>query len=610
MSHQWNNGGYPPSQRHGGGRPPPRNYNPGKRGGGYPSYGSSNNSPGMHKPHPGGPPPISYNHHLDSYPPPDGGPSLKRPRMDSNYGGNSSGSGGYYMSGPPRGYNSGPPPPMKYGGGNGYKPLPNSRYGGGPNQGPLGYNQSLPGGPPSTIRTRVYSDFRIARVRIGNYEVTESYVSPHRSGGGGSGSRDSRLRLYFKNSNDNSHVPPPSVNMSARDRALLEPDRLSISVRQGSQRIVIPVQEGLEKVTFNRKRGHFLIRSYGWALFESADGSSSGHHSKAGHFHRCEDFTGGQLEAVNGIIEVWIDQKHPLPMEPKWTRGNIADYIDVRSKFRTQGVLEVADPEHIVDFDSVVELWTRDSAIGSQLDREAFAARQLASLEYILELTSKVLAPPHYYVSKNAAVSAANGSSSTDPGIQSLQKNPTTVAHILETGQIPALISPSVNALIATTYHLAMLSATSNTNDNNLNGQEKSKDEDKTKREVMLINLLKGVLYQTPEPILWRSLDGLFGKRHEKLNFDATLVLEKVASKTDEKKAAIAAAATTSDGSNVFVSKAAVGPATMKRNDEEEDMVDFGANNVGDIITEQLDSVVLGDEDAYEGVHPLDPEEM
>jgi hypothetical protein len=503
---------------------------------------------------------------------------------------------------------------MKYSGGNGYKSLPNSRYGGGggPSQGALGYHQSLPGGSSPTIRTRVYSDFRIARVRIGTYEVTESQVPPQRSGGG-NGSRDSRLRLYFKNSNDNSHVPPPSVNMSARDRALLEPDRLSISVQQGSQRIVIPVQEGLEKVTFNRKRGHFFIRSYGWALFESADGLSSGHHNKAGHFHRCEDFTGGQLEAANGIIEVWIDLKHPLPMEPKWTRGNIADYIDVRSKFRTQGVLEVADPEHIVDFDSVVELWTRDSAIGSQLDREAFATRQLASLDYILELTSKVLAPPHYYVSKNAAVSAANGSSSTDPGIQSLQKNPATVAHILETGQIPALISPSVNALIATTYHLAMLSATSNNNNNNnnnCNGQEEANDKDQKQREMMLINLLKGVLYQTPEPILWRSLDGLFGKRNDKLNFNAALVLEKVANKTDEKKAAIAAATTTAGG-NVFAPRGAAAPtATTKHNGEEEEKVDYGANNVGDIITEQLDSVVLGDEDAYEGVHPLDPDEM
>ena len=48
----------------------------------------------------------------------------------------------------------------------------------------------------------------------------------------------------------------------------------------------------------------------------------------------------------------------------------------------------------------------------------------------------------------------------------------------------------------------------------------------------------------------------------------------------------------------------------MKRNDEEEDMVDFGANNVGDVVAEQLDSVVLGDEDAYEAFIHLDPEEM
>lgn len=547
----------------------------------------------MSKPHSAGQPSLPY-HHLDSYgiPPSDGGPSLKRPRMDSNHGGSP---GGYYISGPPRGYNTGPSPPIKYSGG-GYKSMPNLRYvnGGSSNQGPSGYHQQLSGPLSQTIRTRVYSDFRIARVRIGNYEISESQIPVQRSNnGGGSGSRDSRLRLYFKNSNDNSHVPPSSVNMSARERALLEPDRLSISVRQGTQRIVIPVQEGLEKVIFNRKRGHFYIRSHGWALFESAEGSSNGHHNKAGQFYRCEDFTGGQLEAAKGIIEVWIDQKHPLPMEPKWTRGNIVDYIDVRSKFRTQCVLEVADPENIVDFDSVVELWTRDSTIGSQLDRKAFATDQLASLDHILELTSKVLAPPHYYVSKNAAVSAANGSSSSDPGIQSLQRSPATVAHILETGQIPALISPSVNALIATTYHLAMQSFNGISNSN---GTEID-DADKKQREENLINLLKIVLYQTPEPILWRSLDGLFGKRHEKLNFSAKTVLEKIITRTNEKKAA--------------ASVISINAPTMAENmGKHNDNIDYNANNVGDIITEQLDSVVLGDEDVYEGVHPSDPDDI
>lgn len=485
----------------------------------------------------------------DSYGPPTmDGPSLKRARMEPNH-------GNYYgpQGGSLRGYNGGSSVGnMKFNGG-GYKNN-GGRYNQQNNMNNNGNNNlyhhsyhhhhQSNGGP--VVKTRVYSDFRISRVKIGLFEVNETKPMGNIS----SFNRDSRLRLYFRNSNDHQTNPPSMMHMSVRDKALTEPDRLSISIFQGTKRIVIPVQEGLEKVNFNRKEGYFRIKSLGWALFEEVDPSGGVNGGKpAGQFRKCEDFTQDQLNTNNGVIEVWIDKANPLPMEPKWTRGNLQDYIDARSKFRTQNVLEVDDPENIIDFDSVVDLWTRESSIGTRQERDVFVKSQLGRLDYMLELTSKILAPPHYYVSRNAAASAAaagnqpNGSASNGP---LLENNPVAVAQILETGQIPALISPSVNVLIATTYHLAML---------NGGGDE---------NEKYLVSLLKAVVYQVPEPILWRSLDGLFGKRNEPLNFKPELVMEKIASKTQEREATIATAksslssSTTADSSstNTTASKA------------------------------------------------------
>lgn len=139
-------------------------------------------------------------------------------------------------------------------------------------------------------------------------------------------------------------------------------------------------------------------------------GSGSSSHF-SGNFRRCGDLTDGQLEAAKGLIEVWTDLKHPLPIEPKWTRGNLTDYIDSRSKYISHNVLQVLDPEHIVDFDSLVDLWIRDSAISSPLERESFVKNHLAKVPVLLELSSKVLAPPYYYVSKALAATSNNPSS-------------------------------------------------------------------------------------------------------------------------------------------------------------------------------------------------------
>jgi hypothetical protein len=255
--------------------------------------------------------------------------------------------------------------------------------------------------------------------------------------------------------------------------------------------MIIPVQDGLHKVLFNRKDGYFKIRTYGWALFEEVDETSNNNsynNSKVTHFRKCADFTNGELSSDEKVVEVWLDQKNPLSMEPKWTRGNIQDYVDSRSKFRSLKVLEVVDPEQIANFDGVVGLWSRESTISDRNEREKFVQTKLCKLEYMLELCSKILAPPHYYVSKSA------------------HSNSLTTAQMIETGQIPALISPAVNALIASAAQIA--------------------SEKASMSEQAIVEYLKLVLYQSPEPIIWRSLDGLFGKRNEPLNFNSSKILE------------------------------------------------------------------------------------
>jgi hypothetical protein len=279
--------------------------------------------------------------------------------------------------------------------------------------------------------------------------------------------------------------------MSARERALAEPDRLSITMYQGTKRMIIPVQDGLKKIVYNREKGHFRILTKGWALCEEIDPSVSPHpapNKGTAFFRKCGDLTDGELEKSEGLIEVWVDKKNPLPMEPKWTRGNIRDYVDSRSKFRTQNILEVEDPEQINDFDGIVQLWVRESTISSVVERQHFVRNKLSRLEYILELSSKILAPPHYYVSKNT--------NTTNP----------QVASVLESGQIPALISPAISTLIATTVSIASKQA--------------------GMADDALMQSLKVVLFQAPEPIIWRALDGLFGKRNELLNFNPEKILE------------------------------------------------------------------------------------
>lgn len=422
-----------------------------------------------------------------------GQPSLKRPRMDQSH--NSDGDDNHsnptnnYTNSQPKNYHT----YNKNGQNNGYSNKPyqsrrNRHYpaSGTPNNGnsrshypSKGSNVSSNNGNSnnynfgneksfsaiftSIARQRIFSDFRIARVKIGKMDIVEDCtLDPPIPG-----VKDSRLRLYFKGSandtakyinNNNNYNNTP--NQNSFDRAIAEPDRLSISLFHGTKRIVIPVQDGLDKVQFRRKDGYFRIKSHGWALFEEIDSRRNYNNPNSNRilFKRCDDITKGQLEAADGLIEVWTDLRHPLPIEPKWTKGNLCDYIDSRSKYLTHNVLQVLDPEHVIDFDSLVELWVRDSVINSQTERLNFAKSQLCKLPVLLELCSKILAPPYYYVSKALAATSNNphptASNSNYPssenGTPPAPLNPHTVASILDSSQIPALISTSVNTLLAT----------------------------------------------------------------------------------------------------------------------------------------------------------------
>lgn len=392
--------------------------------------------------------------------------------------------------------------------------------------GPTGSSEKGSLNTNAVTKQRIYSDFRIARVKIGSFEVVEdnSSFSSH-SYNSHNGLKDSRLRLYFRGSGSDKQYATNYVlseNSTARDRALTEPDRLSISIYNGTKRIVIPVQDGLEKVQFRRSDGYFRIQSKSWALFEELDfphhssrGGHSRHSSSVGHFRKCDDITNGQLEAANGLIEVWTDMKHPLPVEPKWVYGNLSDYIDSRSKFLQHKVLEVLDPELIIDFDSLVDLWTKQCTISSLAEREDFVKTKLSQLPYILELCSKMLAPPHYYVSK-ALVASSSGRNGNHSSLPTTKPDILDATSALESSQIPALISPSVNALLASFTYIAKRNA-------NLPDAE-------------LISMLKTIMYQVPEPVLWRALDGLFSKRAEsELSFDAETVMKKLPEKTNQK---------------------------------------------------------------------------
>lgn len=73
--------------------------------------------------------------------------------------------------------------------------------------------------------------------------------------------RDSRLRFYFRSPTSNSS---PRQSLSATNAAVQEPDRLSVSLHKGTQRIVIPASR-LTAVYFNRGGGYVKVEGDGYA---------------------------------------------------------------------------------------------------------------------------------------------------------------------------------------------------------------------------------------------------------------------------------------------------------------------------------------------------------
>lgn len=86
--------------------------------------------------------------------------------------------------------------------------------------------------------------------------------------------RDSRLRFYFRSGatppSPRQQTTPPQDNIAAQF-----PDRLSVSLRHGTRRIVIPAAY-LSAVNFNRAEGYVKIEGDGRAtvliiLFRTVD---------------------------------------------------------------------------------------------------------------------------------------------------------------------------------------------------------------------------------------------------------------------------------------------------------------------------------------------------
>lgn len=182
--------------------------------------------------------------------------------------------------------------------------------------------------------------------------------------------RDSRIRFCFRNATDRD----PAPTLSATEAALVTPDRISISVKKGTQRIVVPAHH-IKRVEFSRKTGDLAIETDGWAAFETFSETAG----DATWLLTETDLTEGQLSSARRI-DIRLDQDKPLT-EPKWTRGNLQDHIDSNSRFLK--VLHIIDADPPASFDTVLEAWSGDDA-----DKAYFCTHQLTSQRLLLLLTN------------------------------------------------------------------------------------------------------------------------------------------------------------------------------------------------------------------------------
>lgn len=227
---------------------------------------------------------------------------------------------------------------------------------------------------PVSVARKTFSDFRLAKLQIGNFISEEKREETDQ--------RDARIRFYFRNATDKD---PESED--AATAALAAPDRISLSIKKGTKRIIIPA-EHLFSVEFSRSEGRIAIDTDGWAVFEELVSDESTHKQTVFRLTNV-DPTEGELSRVKRI-EAWLNLSTPLT-EPKWTKGNLRDNIDSVSRFHN--ILHILDADPCPTLQSIIEQWTKDSTMGLQSERLLFQRSQLCKLNKLLEIFSNVLKP-------------------------------------------------------------------------------------------------------------------------------------------------------------------------------------------------------------------------
>ncbi|QSL66224.1 hypothetical protein MERGE_000599 [Pneumocystis wakefieldiae] len=214
---------------------------------------------------------------------------------------------------------------------------------------------------------------QISRLQIGDFVSEETREEKDQ--------KDARIRFYFRNSADT----PSELNLSATEAALVAPDRVSLSIKKGTKRIIIPADH-IFSIEFSRNEGRILIDTDGWAVFEELAANSS--HKQIFRVTDIDPTEGELLRAKR--VEVWLNLSMPLT-EPKWTKGNLIDNIDKASRFHH--ILHILDADPCPTLQNIIEQWTRDSTLGFQSERLLFQRSQLCKLGRLLDIFSNLLKP-------------------------------------------------------------------------------------------------------------------------------------------------------------------------------------------------------------------------
>ena len=240
------------------------------------------------------------------------------------------------------------------------------------------------------VRTprRSFADFRVYRVQIGTWDMTEPYDE--------AALRDSRVRISFRSAGDRD---PPS-HLSAMEAATHAPDRLTISIYRNTKRIVIPA-EHINSVLINRGEGQIRVDTDGWGAFEEVlTASATDEATQSDPFNNKteqgktqwslakSDPTDGELAKAK-IITIWINTDHPLP-EPKWIGGNLESHVDRASRFGQ--ILHIEDKDSKpTSWEGLLSSWVATSTCGTTSDRLQFFNTQLNQLSVLRRFLNRLL---------------------------------------------------------------------------------------------------------------------------------------------------------------------------------------------------------------------------